>query len=368
MFANMQRVLSHFTGEPAIHWSACEPAALADCFVIEPALARASLPTLAAPQTLGPRAALRLASPIGTTDRNLVRFVSARLVSQTGILELSDGSLLAEPAWHPDIVTPWLQRATRPARRRRQRGPWFSCLLAFAPNYYHWMCDVLPRLYDVLERLPRDTRFVVPHDMTAWQRDSLAAVGIDASRCASLPLDEAWSFDELYYSAPVAVCGDHERNAVAWLRDTITNSIAHTSTPRTRLYVTRRHARRRLVNEDEYWPVFADAGFTMIAPELLSFHEQVARFAAAECVVGVHGAGMANVLWAPRGIKVAEIFSPAFATQRCIWTLASALDHDYRAAMAEDVDVTTRDMRWTEALVRELVDFAATAPVAAKTS
>jgi capsular polysaccharide biosynthesis protein len=103
--------------------------------------------------------------------------------------------------------------------------------------------------------------------------------------------------------------------------------------------------------------MFEAAGFAMIATETMTFAEQVRRFAAAGAVVAPHGAGLANVLWSAPGATVVEIFSPAYATQRCIWGLATACGHRYAAAVAANAASKGRQIRWSQSLVREILDW-----------
>ena len=44
----------------------------------------------------------------------------------------------------------------------------------------------------------------------------------------------------------------------------------------------------------------------------LTFEQQVELFASAEVVVGVHGAGFANIVFAPENIKVIEVASKEY--------------------------------------------------------
>jgi capsular polysaccharide biosynthesis protein len=81
-------------------------------------------------------------------------------------------------------------------------------------------------------------------------------------------------------------------------------------------------------------------------------------FRRAGCIVGPQGSGLANMLWSRAGIKVAEVFAPAFATQRADWTLASALGHGYLAAVAEDAEAY-RAIHWSRDQAREVLAWAA---------
>jgi hypothetical protein len=331
------------------------------CRVVEPALNRGLAQSFAPPLVLGEHPeCLRQVAPVGTFDRSLVVFPGARLLAQNGLIALRDGTILAQPAWGQDNVDQWLTVRPRHCRVTTRPGRWFSCLLEFAYNYYHWMCDVLPRLHNVLHRLPPDVRFVVPDRMAAWQWDSLAACGVARERCSRLPPDEHWIVEELYYAPPAAVCGDHHPDAIRWVRHHAAAAHQHaTAAAPARLFVTRRRGRRRIVNEPAHWPVFEAAGFVMVEPEQLSFADQVRLFSGARCVVGPHGAGFANITWCAPGARVLEIFSPAYATQRCIWTLACTLGHCYAAAMADDAAAPpSRDIRLSRTLAEQVLAWA----------
>lgn len=342
---------------PELRWSLRDDEESAGIRLIEADFSKGRPHLVPPPTVLGHRGSLSFATPVGSRDRSFVVLEGARLVAANGIIELRDGSLVAEPAWGPDNVERWFAQH-RPARRvRRVEGRWFSCLLEFAYNYYHWICDVLPRFHGVWSRLPPGVRLVVPARMSAWQWDALAAIGVSRAQCAQLPPDETWAPDELYYAAPAATCGDHDPDAVAWVRDRVLSAVGVSSTPvPERIYISRRLTRRRMVNEEQVWPAFAAAGFATVEAERLTFAEQVRLFTSARAIAGPHGAGFANTLWAPSGARVLEFFSPAYATQRCIWTLAAACRHRYAAAMADDAAPgRSRDLRVDRALADEAI-------------
>ena len=75
-----------------------------------------------------------------------------------------------------------------------------------------------------------------------------------------------------------------------------------------RIYVSRRlAATRRVSNEAEVVALLRKRGFEDIALEELSFAAQVELFAECEIVVAPHGAGLANIVFAPPGCMVIEI-------------------------------------------------------------
>jgi capsular polysaccharide biosynthesis protein len=82
-------------------------------------------------------------------------------------------------------------------------------------------------------------------------------------------------------------------------------------TPRSRLYISREKCHyRKLRNESEIWPELERRGFEKVFLEDLSLQEQIRKLHSAEIVLGVHGAGFANILFCRSGTHVIEIQDP----------------------------------------------------------
>ena len=75
-------------------------------------------------------------------------------------------------------------------------------------------------------------------------------------------------------------------------------------------------------------------GFEIFDPGRYSFAKQIEMFSEAKKVVGAHGAGLTNLLFAPEGCRVLELFPHRGGTGAYI-SLATALNHDYDLVMAE---------------------------------
>ena len=75
-----------------------------------------------------------------------------------------------------------------------------------------------------------------------------------------------------------------------------------------RIYITRQKAKyRKVVNEDEVIQLLTRYGFTVVDFDDLSFWEQVAQMQVAKYVVAVHGAGVANIVFANPQTKILEL-------------------------------------------------------------
>jgi capsular polysaccharide biosynthesis protein len=82
--------------------------------------------------------------------------------------------------------------------------------------------------------------------------------------------------------------------------------------PEIRLYITRdASVGRGLRNESELRSALEGSGFVTVDPGSLPFREQIELFARASHVVGVHGAGLTNILFrSPRPLHLLEISPP----------------------------------------------------------
>jgi capsular polysaccharide biosynthesis protein len=110
-----------------------------------------------------------------------------------------------------------------------------------------------------------------------------------------------------------------------------------------KLLISRADAKGRSVhNWEEVLPVFRSHGFEVVELSGLSTEDQIELFSDASQVVGVHGAGLTNILFAPRDCAVLEILPPLVATQ-AYWLLASSLGQRYSALIADDTELPRPD-------------------------
>jgi capsular polysaccharide biosynthesis protein len=69
-------------------------------------------------------------------------------------------------------------------------------------------------------------------------------------------------------------------------------------------------------------------------------------FGEASHVVGVHGAGLTNVLFCAPGTYVLEIL-PALCAARTYWVLSTQANHRYRAVVADDPELSPDYRTWS---------------------
>jgi len=206
-------------------------------------------------------------------------------------------------------------------------------------HYYHFLLDRLPKLYYLLHRfdLGRDPITVLTNThLPPFQRDiyGFLAQRFPNIRFEAVPQGERWRVRRLYdlhNDQPVS----HALASpgfVDFMRNLIIEGygLAEPAGQR-RLYVSRSDAKlRRITNESQLLPTLAKQGFEAVLPGTLPLREQVALFMGAEAIAGPHGAGLANLLFAPSSARVLEIL-PSSMLREHYFLLSISMGQAYRA-------------------------------------
>lgn len=223
----------------------------------------------------------------------------------------------------PEAVPFVLHRPRGPVRR--VGGPAVLAANYWQFNYHHWLIEVLPRLRPALEAAAlAGAPVLVPADGPAFQRESLDLFGLAPERRLGFDGGE-WEVERLYVPS-VGVFAPHE---LRWVRERAVAGLDAPADGDGLLYVTRADAAsRRVANEDEVAALLRGRGFEVVSLSGMPFREQVRRFAGARVVVGPHGAGLTNVLFAPPGAALVELM-PADTVNHCFWLMANALGLRY---------------------------------------
>ncbi|MEG3910699.1 tetratricopeptide repeat protein [Microcoleus sp. w2-18bC1] len=206
----------------------------------------------------------------------------------------------------------------------------------YCHNYYHWMFEFLPQM-ELLRRSGIDIgsidKFAVNHCCFPFQRETVSLLGI--------PLEKIVEIDNNnnHIQARQLLVSTVIRESTKWACDFLRREFLNDSIiglqKKQRIFISRKE-RRRVINEDELVAFLSKFGFKSLAPESLSVAEQVSLFAAAEVVIGVHGAALTNTVFCSPGTKVIEIFAPDYVNP-CYRKLSSQVGLEYWEFIGERV-------------------------------
>lgn len=215
-----------------------------------------------------------------------------------------------------------------PLRRARAWPEGVLLALPLYSNYYHWMVELLPRV-QLLDDHPAWSRLplIVPASLPSFARESLRIAGL-ADRVVFLP-NGLHRFDSLLVPSLLSPPSHPSPRAVDWLRTRLGKPMLPADQRRRRLYVSRRDAGARFAcNEAAVEAMLGRFGFETVVMSGLSVEQQIALFASAEVIVGIHGASLTNLAFTESGACVIELFQEAWFTN-AFYHLATIRGHHY---------------------------------------
>jgi capsular polysaccharide biosynthesis protein len=236
-------------------------------------------------------------------------------------------------------------------------GPWIAPLLARAPMalrvagtvavlyangarmFSHWMFDLLPKI-EVLRRAGWTESnvdfFIVNPAPADFQKDTLRILGIPEHKIMMSEglLLEA---DTLLFPSRIRIGFKTPPWVRAFVRDRFGPSECNGSGEKLKIYVSRGLARgRRVENEEAIREVLERRGYRTVYAENHAVGDFARLVARAEAIAAPHGAGLANVVFAPDGVQVLEMYG-AQLTQE-YWLLASGIGGQHFLLPGKDHD------------------------------
>jgi len=210
---------------------------------------------------------------------------------------------------------------------RRERAI-VSMRFVFEPNYYHFIQDTLTRL-SLLDRagVPKDVPLVVSKKIGATRFfKEITRRGELAKRRWIVQDDFHIEAEEAYF----ARTSEGNREQLDHVMDLLGVPEPDFAGGR-RIFLTRDMAKRGrgIINMHEIEPVLAAFNFEVVDTDALAFDDQVSLFNETRLLVGIHGAGLTNIIFR-RGAKLdlVEIFLPS-ETPLYFYILARTYGYNY---------------------------------------
>jgi hypothetical protein len=245
-----------------------------------------------------------------------VRLIGPGLAQINDLKQVSVDAVMGSPYLKSDPAYQFFIRG-EPVRLE---GPWTSVVsrwmqVSGTQAYGHWLLDCLPRLA-VLKEFPAETSIIVPSRRTRYQVESLELLGL-SDRCRWTH-ETYLEVEDYYFSSPPSPIACYSPYTVKVMQEMFWPLKDKRPTPK-RFFVRRVGTSRNMTNESAVLEFFEKAGWTIVDFAGMPFAEQVAWFANAEAVAGIHGSGITNTLFCPPGCKVFELFSDQYIAGDAEW-------------------------------------------------
>ena len=204
-------------------------------------------------------------------------------------------------------------------------------------NYWHWLIDVLPRLIILEKELNnKKVTLLVPDYKKEYQKDSLKyLIKNRKTNFISLNRNRFSQFKK------IVSCTNNENfeylnfSLLSKLRNKILFQVKKNSlilnNSYNKIFISRgdstKKNKRILENSIEVEKFLSENGFKILILSKYSFLEQAAIFNKAKVIMGLHGAGFANIIFSKKKTKIIEITSSQWPKEIKKLSQCMLLDH-----------------------------------------
>ncbi len=211
-----------------------------------------------------------------------------------------------------------------------------SFLDACAPNYAHWMTEVLPRIaifcsIGTLKGVP----IVVNDNLHENIMESLFLIAGQEREIICIASGRFLNVRNLYVTSaagyvpfdwrerdkPGKSHGKFSPKALELVRKKIIefSEAAAKREFHEKIFIHRNSGYRKVVNISEIEKELLSRGFKIIQPEKFSFLNQVRLFKNAKCIIGSSGAALGNIIFAKKHTKIIILISKNINTSYWYW-------------------------------------------------
>jgi capsular polysaccharide biosynthesis protein len=209
-------------------------------------------------------------------------------------------------------------------------------------NYFHWMTEVLPAILAMRERksvpvLLNSNSIKQKHIVNSLELFQIPFVIHDI-------YNKTGRISKLHM-VKVPVVAEYNEQVMFKLQHYFYEKlgIGSQSHPGKKIYISREKANRRKVsNENELISMLVNKGFEVVYLEEYSLAEQVILLSEAETVVGIHGAGLTNIMFMKPTTTVIELKAKD-NDYWCFFSLARLFNLKYKYLLCDTDGTSHRD-------------------------
>jgi len=189
-------------------------------------------------------------------------------------------------------------------------------------NYYHWLFDVLPRLklIENIIDLKDINYFLLPALKKKFQLTTLSMLKIPRKKLLSSQSNRHLSSDKIIATSHPYRFNQNpvkDTSIPKWISVWLKNKFLKKKNDRysyDKIYIDRQYLNynklgRSILNNNEIKNFLKTQGFKSLLLENYSFADQIGIFNKAKIIIGLHGAGFANIVFCRKGTKIVEIMS-----------------------------------------------------------
>ncbi len=208
--------------------------------------------------------------------------------------------------------------------------------------YFHWMIDALTR-YVASQSFIDKHPVLLPssYQKFSYIQESLDYLGIPYVWYDENKTTYVW---ELLLPSHTAIPGNYNVGYLNALRTLFLSKPRQIENFKRKVYISRKNAiTRRMINESSFIHLLAKYSIEYHCLESFSLSEKINLLSNTSLLIGVHGAGLTNMLFLPDQASVIEIRMLGDSHNNSYFAMASALKFPYYYLEAELVDSSSEE-------------------------
>lgn len=202
--------------------------------------------------------------------------------------------------------------------------------------YFHWFADALTRLLAVENVVNKDhLTIILPDNYSTYPYiiETLELLNIQAQFYNP---KRRLLVKHLILPSHTASTGNYNKEVIRNLRNRFLSKTDKLITPYRNIFISRAKApKRKIINETEVVELLKCHGFEIHLFEEYTLQKQIEIMSQTKSLVGLHGAGLVNMLFMQEGGQVLELRNQNDSQNNCYFALASELGHDYYYQQSE---------------------------------
>ena len=201
-----------------------------------------------------------------------------------------------------------------------------DCILIHNRNshgYFHWVTDTLPKII-YIKTIYKKPYVVLPEKLKI--KFIISSLKKFKIKFFFLSKNNNYTFKKLTYIGELYPSGNPRKKIIEKLK----NLVKFKDNKSARIYISRNKSnRRKIINEKSLIKVLKKYNFKTIYSEKLTFQKQISIFSSAKYILGLHGAGLSNILWMNKKTFLLELRPEKDLFLNCYFNLANLLDINY---------------------------------------
>ncbi len=213
------------------------------------------------------------------------------------------------------------------------KGIWITD--EWSAEYFHWFTDALTRLTALEKAIsapgsdPPEGQYkiILPQSYKekAYIRESLQLLNYQAYYYNPRKRLQVKNLIVPSHTAPT---GNYNSVLINQLSSKFLKAIPGTASRN--IYISRAKGnKRKVTNEQQVTDLLLQYNYEIHFFEAYDFLQQVEIMSQTRSLIGVHGAGLTNMLFMPKGGHILELRNEGDAHNNCYFSMASALNHHY---------------------------------------